>query len=142
VHARPDREPQPESEEDEPDPGPPRIGVGGVAPKRPEPNKEDRDGDDHQPDPQLARPRDAALLHGEGRKDPVQPERRPADGEDELYRSRLEAFAVQAGQRCEPSSPVDQSGGTTAVASYSTAVAPHGQLNTATLLGIGAGVTK
>jgi hypothetical protein len=49
---------------------------------------------------------------------------------------------VHTGQRCEPSSAVDQSGGATSVASYSTSVAPHRQLNTATLLGIGAGVTK
>ena len=71
-----------------------------------------------------------------------EPERRPADGEDELYRSRLDASAVHTGQRCEPSSAVDHSGGATSVASYSTSVAPHGQLNTATQLGIGAGVTK
>jgi hypothetical protein len=133
---------QSESEEDESDGGPPRIGADAVASKSPEASQEDRDDGDHHPDPQLARLRDAALLRGEGRQDPVEPERRPADGEDELYRSRLEAFAVHTGQRCEPSSAVDQSGGATSVASYSTSVAPHAQLNTATLLGIGAGVTK
>src|SRR5256885_7583679 len=80
VDARPDREAQAEGEEDEPDAGQPRIGVDAVAAKRSEPNEEAGDRRDHHPDPELARPRDAASLHGEGRYQPVQPEGRPADG--------------------------------------------------------------
>jgi hypothetical protein len=59
-----------------------------------------------------------------------------------LVRRHRPATALHVGQRCEPSSAVDHPGGATSFASYSTAVAPHGQSNTATLLGIGAGVTK
>ena len=66
--------------------------LGAVVSKRAEPDQEDHKGDDHEPDPQLARPRNAAALHREGRHQPVEPERRPADGEDELDRPHRHAW--------------------------------------------------
>jgi hypothetical protein len=49
---------------------------------------------------------------------------------------------VHTGQLGEPSSAVDQPFGTTCFVSDSTAFAPHGQLNRATLHGNGAGMTR
>jgi hypothetical protein len=86
VDARPDSERQPRGEEGEADTGAPRIGVGAEALKRPQANQEDREGGDHHPDAYLPGPGNAAPLHGERRRDPVQPERRPAHREDELDR--------------------------------------------------------
>jgi hypothetical protein len=49
---------------------------------------------------------------------------------------------VHTGQRGEPSSAIDQPFGTTCFVLGSTAFAPHGQLNRATLHGNGAGMTR
>jgi len=54
----------------------------------------------------------------------------------------LVASVAHAGQRSEPSSAVDQPGGAPRFTSYSTAFAPHGQLNRTRLHGNGAAVTK
>src|SRR5262249_2221120 len=74
----------PQCEEDQAEAGAPRICIAAVAAKGSQSNQEDRGDDEHRPDTQLARPRDAAPLCEEGLHEPVQPERCPSDGEDEL----------------------------------------------------------
>ncbi len=70
----------------EPEASAPWIRVEALVSKGSQADQEDRTDDDHRPDTQLAGPRNAAPLHGEGRHEPVDPERRPSDGEDELDR--------------------------------------------------------
>src|SRR4029077_17008044 len=82
VRAGPDREPQSQGEEDEPDGSAPGIGVEAVAPKCPQANQEAYDDNDDTPDPHPGAPRNAALLGRKACPEPVQPERRPSDGED------------------------------------------------------------
>ena len=79
-------EPQPEREEDEPEAGAPWIRVEAVASEGSQADQEDGKDDDHRPDAQLAGPSEAPPLHGEGGHEPVDPERRPSDGEDEFDR--------------------------------------------------------
>ena len=86
MYSRPDREAQSEREEDKADAGSPGIGVDALALEHSEADQNDREDDDQHPDPQLAGPRDMALLHGEGRHEPVQPKRCPRDAEDKLDR--------------------------------------------------------
>jgi hypothetical protein len=52
-----------------------------------ETRQDDHDSDEQGSDPQLARPGVVAPFRRERRRDPVEPERRPDPGEDELDRS-------------------------------------------------------
>src|ERR1700733_4179397 len=81
VHAGPDGEPQPECEEKEPEASTPWIRVETALSEGPQADQENGQDDDPRPDAQLAGPKDAAPFHGEGCHQPVDPERRPADGE-------------------------------------------------------------
>src|SRR5208282_3950663 len=73
------------TEQGEPEASAPRVRVEAVPPKGPQAEQENHDDNDHRPDTQLAGPRHAAPLHRKGRHEPVQPERCPSDGKDELY---------------------------------------------------------
>ena len=75
MSASPDRETRPESEQDESEASRATDRVEVVASKDSEADQDDHDDNDHRPDAQFARPRDAAPLHGEGGREPVQPER-------------------------------------------------------------------
>src|SRR5208282_377160 len=73
------------TEQGEPEASAPRVRVEAVPPKGTQAEQENHDDNDHRPDTQLAGPRHAAPLHKKGRHEPVQPERCPSDGKDELY---------------------------------------------------------
>jgi hypothetical protein len=76
--------PSPSAEEEEAEAGAPRIRVEIAVSEGTRADQEnDRDEEQH-PDSQLARPQNASAFRRESRDEPVNPEGRPSDGEDQL----------------------------------------------------------